>query len=52
MSRFAAGLAAVVLCAGSLTADEQDRAVAAASVRRVILATNIAETSLTVPGIR
>jgi ATP-dependent helicase HrpB len=36
---------------GSLPADEQDRAVAEPSGRRVILATNIAETSLTVPGV-
>ena len=35
---------------GSLPADEQDRAIAGDS-RRVILATNIAETSLTVPGV-
>jgi ATP-dependent helicase HrpB len=35
---------------GSLPADEQDRAIAAGS-RCVILATNIAETSLTVPGV-
>ncbi|MEO6237432.1 MAG: ATP-dependent helicase C-terminal domain-containing protein [Vicinamibacterales bacterium] len=36
---------------GSLPADEQDRAVAPAAAPRVILATNIAETSLTVPGV-
>lgn len=39
---------------GSLTAEEQDRAIAppdASGKRRVILATNIAETSLTVPGV-
>lgn len=36
---------------GSLPPDEQDRAIAASSGRRVILATNIAETSLTVPGV-
>jgi ATP-dependent helicase HrpB len=36
---------------GSLPADEQDRAVAAAPGRRIIVATNIAETSLTVPGV-
>jgi ATP-dependent helicase HrpB len=35
---------------GGLTADEQDRVVHG-SGRRVILATNIAETSLTVPGV-
>ena len=36
---------------GSLDAAEQDRAIAAVPHRRVILATNIAETSLTVPGV-
>jgi len=38
---------------GGLSPDEQDRAIAAAAAgrRRVILATNIAETSLTVPGV-
>jgi len=36
---------------GSLDPSEQDRAVAPVSNRRVILATNIAETSLTVPGV-
>jgi ATP-dependent helicase HrpB len=36
---------------GSLPPDEQDRAIAASDRRRVILATNIAETSLTVPGV-
>ena len=36
---------------GSLTADEQDLAIAASPRRRVIVATNIAETSLTVPGV-
>jgi ATP-dependent helicase HrpB len=41
----------VVLLHGSLPADEQDRAIAGGPRRRVILATNIAETSLTVPGV-
>ena len=41
----------VVELHGSLPADEQDRAVAASSTRRIIVATNIAETSLTVPGV-
>ena len=41
----------VVALHGSLTADEQDRAIAAGAGRRVILATNIAETSLTVPDV-
>jgi ATP-dependent RNA helicase HrpB len=36
---------------GSLPADEQDRAIAGGPGPRVILATNIAETSLTVPGV-
>lgn len=36
---------------GSLDADAQDRALQPASRRRVIVATNIAETSLTVPGV-
>ena len=44
----------VVELHGSLTAEEQDRAVAPGVTprRRVIVATNIAETSLTVPGVR
>ena len=37
---------------GRLSAGEQHRVFAAHSTRRVILATNVAETSLTVPGIR
>ncbi len=36
---------------GSLDADAQDRALAPSSRRRIILATNIAETSLTVPDV-
>jgi ATP-dependent helicase HrpB len=36
---------------GSLDTAEQDRALRAAPCRRVVIATNIAETSLTVPGI-
>ncbi len=36
---------------GSLDAAAQDRAMAPSATRRVILATNIAETSLTVPGV-
>ncbi len=36
---------------GSLSADEQDRALIPASQSRVILATNIAETTLTVPDV-
>src|SRR5262245_28351345 len=50
--RHAVGGAADVLpLHGSLPSDEQDRAIAAGDRRRVILATNIAETSLTVPGV-
>jgi ATP-dependent helicase HrpB len=41
----------VVELHGSLPPDEQDRALAAVPQRRVIVATNIAETSLTVPGV-
>lgn len=41
----------VVELHGSLPADEQDLAIAPSTARRVIVATNIAETSLTVPGI-
>lgn len=36
---------------GSLPAEQQDRVFAASISRRVILATNVAETSLTVPGV-
>jgi len=36
---------------GALDSDEQDRALAPSNRRRVIVATNIAETSLTVPGV-
>jgi ATP-dependent helicase HrpB len=55
LARVASGVELLQLH-GSLTAEEQDRAIApappeAASRRRVILATNIAETSLTVPGV-
>ena len=50
--RSAAGAGVEVLpLHGSLPADEQDRAIAADGNRRVILATNIAETSLTVPDV-
>lgn len=50
--RAAAGLDVEVLpLHGSLSAADQDRAIAAGSPRRVILATNIAQTSLTVPGV-
>lgn len=36
---------------GELPAERQDAAIAASSGRRVILATNVAETSLTIPGV-
>ena len=36
---------------GSLDADAQDRALQPSSQRRIVVATNIAETSLTVPGV-
>ena len=41
----------VVELHGSLGAEDQDRALEPAAGRRVIVATNIAETSLTVPGV-
>jgi ATP-dependent helicase HrpA len=37
---------------GRLSAQEQDRIFAASRLRKVILSTNIAETSITIPGIR
>jgi ATP-dependent helicase HrpB len=43
--------AEVVELHGSLDASSQDRAIEASRSRRVILATNIAETALTVPGV-
>lgn len=42
---------AVVPLHGGLTLDEQHRAFAPSAARKVILATNVAETSLTIPGI-
>jgi ATP-dependent helicase HrpB len=48
----ARGDAAVLALHGRLTAAEQDRAVAAdATQRRIVLATNIAESSLTIEGV-
>jgi ATP-dependent helicase HrpB len=41
----------VVPLHGSLDADTQDRALASSARRRIIVATNLAETSLTVPGV-
>jgi len=46
-----AGAADVLPLHGSLSPDEQDRVIVAGDRRRIILATNIAETSLTVPGV-
>ena len=46
----ASGIAVVPLH-GSLDGDAQDAAISPSEVRRIILATNIAETSLTVPGV-
>ncbi|WP_435017032.1 ATP-dependent helicase HrpB [Tundrisphaera sp. TA3] len=43
--------ASVLPLHGSLSADEQDRALRPAAQRKVILATNIAETSLTIDGV-
>jgi ATP-dependent helicase HrpB len=37
---------------GELSREEQDRALAAGGPRKVILATNVAETSITLPGVR
>ncbi len=48
-----AGCGALVLALhGDLPPAEQDRALRPAETRRVVLATSIAETSLTVPGVR
>jgi ATP-dependent helicase HrpB len=48
-----AGCGALVLpLHGELPPETQDRALRPADVRRVVLATSIAETSLTVPGVR
>ncbi|MBW1809466.1 MAG: DEAD/DEAH box helicase, partial [Deltaproteobacteria bacterium] len=43
--------AEIVPLYGALTAQEQDRVLLPARQRRIVLATNIAETSLTVPGV-
>jgi ATP-dependent helicase HrpB len=48
----AAGEIRVLPLHGSLSATEQDAAMSPSPGRRIILATNIAETSLTVPGVR
>lgn len=49
--RLTANQPEVIELHGSMPADEQDRALTHAGGRRVIVATNIAETSLTVPGV-
>lgn len=46
-----AGNAIVVPLHGSLDAEEQDAALRPSRARRIVVATNIAETSLTVPGV-
>jgi len=48
------GAVSIVPLFGELSASEQDEALAppAAGTRKVVLATNIAETSLTIPGVR
>ncbi len=51
VARAAQGVEVVPLH-GALPASEQDAALAPTTRRRIILATNIAETSLTVPGVR
>ncbi|HUR45721.1 MAG TPA: ATP-dependent RNA helicase HrpA, partial [Candidatus Saccharimonadales bacterium] len=51
VGRYAAQ-ADVVPLFGRLTAGEQERAFAPSRKRKIIIATNIAETSLTIPGIR
>ncbi len=49
--RSVANTVEVVELHGSLAAEEQDGAIMASHGRRIIVATNIAETSLTVPGV-
>jgi ATP-dependent helicase HrpB len=44
--------AEVLTLHGSMASDEQDRAIRPGERRRVVLATSIAETSLTIPGVR
>jgi ATP-dependent helicase HrpA len=45
-------LAEIIPLFGRLTSGEQERAFAPCAKRKIIIATNIAETSLTIPGIR
>ena len=51
LARSLTGIPDVVQLSGRSTADEQDAALAASTRRRVILATNVAETSITVPDV-
>lgn len=46
------GAVDVLALHGSLGSDEQDRAIRPGDRRRIVLATSIAETSLTIPGVR
>jgi ATP-dependent helicase HrpB len=46
-----AGTFAILPLHGSLSSEEQDRALAPSPMRKIILSTNIAETSLTVEGV-
>jgi len=50
-SRLSGGGVEILPLHGSLESDEQDAALRPSSRRRIIVATNIAETSLTVPGV-
>jgi ATP-dependent helicase HrpA len=52
MQRQTEGMVDIVPLFGRLSADEQQRIFAPSNRRKVVIATNIAETSLTVPGIR
>ncbi len=52
LERYSVGRAEVLPLFGRLSAAEQQRIFAPTQKRRIILATNIAETSLTLPGIR
>ncbi|CAN5415759.1 ATP-dependent helicase HrpB [soil metagenome] len=46
------GMGAIHILHSSVSADAQDRALAPSEQRKIILATNIAETSLTIDGVR
>ena len=51
-TRRAGGALATLAFYGEMSARDQDRVFAPTDVRRVIVATNVAETSITIPGIR